>query len=73
MQTEEQFSPQQQRKGRVVLVLMLIFFVVPLLVVFLTVSYTHLDVYKRQYHGYYGGYILLVAKNDWPYVQRKTR
>ena len=56
MQTEEQFSPQQQRKGRVVLVLMLIFFVVPLLVVFLmykynwmpsgtsvgAVSYTHL-------------------------------
>ncbi|HPH08683.1 MAG TPA: hypothetical protein PLJ94_08410 [Methylotenera sp.] len=39
MQTEEQFSPQQQRKGRVVLVLMLIFFVVPLLVVFLMYKY----------------------------------
>jgi len=39
MQTEEQFSPQQQRKGRVVLVLMLIFFVVPLLVVFSMYKY----------------------------------
>lgn len=39
MQTEEQFNPQQQRKGRVVLVLMLIFFVVPLLVVFLMYKY----------------------------------
>lgn len=39
MQIEEQFSPQQQRKGRVVLILMLIFFVVPLLVVFLMYKY----------------------------------